>query len=113
MNYKSFLFRDLDNNYVLARRNPETREISLDIVANGFVPADQLPLNQVEVVAVTENQEDVMDVKRVTRFEIVDETTNQPIDLAEMYDTDEDKFWSNIDRLWDLVQLRCSMMTTS
>lgn len=98
---------------MLARRNPETKEINLDIIQDGFVPPHELPLNQVEVVEVTENQEDVMSVKRVTRFEALTEDTNEPFDIAAMFEEDEEKFWRTIDRLFDLVQFRCSMQTTN
>ena len=103
MKYNTFMFRDLDNQYVIAQKNNTTNNIDLDVIQNGIVPAHELALNQVEIVEVSENQEDVIDIKHITRIEVIS-NTNNPINLAELAETDDNAFWQIVDKLYNVAQ---------
>src|SRR5579862_9429866 len=109
MKYIGFLFRDLDNNFVLAHQDAQTKELQFNIMGVegvSYMKPHELPLNQVDVVEVTETQEDECVLTPKLRLEAVD-LKNKAVDLAMLSETDEQQFIDITDRLYESIMKRC------
>lgn len=102
MKYKSFIFRDLENNIILARPDRDTRELRFDVLENVPDSAMELPLESVDVVDVDEPQEDICNLKTLFRYSVRDEK-NQPVGLAELAEEDGETFLKLTDKLYQML----------
>jgi hypothetical protein len=103
--FTAIAFRDLDNNYVMARLDPSTKELDFHVITrpSDAPPIDQLPLNKVEVLRVTEIQEDIFEQKLVCRLaadEVQPENITGNFEFATLAEIDSDQFRELMDLLY-------------
>ena len=102
MKYKSFIFRDQENNIVLARPNPLTRDLEFDVLENVPDIALELPLESVDVVFVDEPQEDICNLRTLFRYTVRDED-NKPVNLCELVESDYNMFVVLTNKLYQML----------
>lgn len=102
MKYKSFIFRDQENNIVLARPNPLTRDLEFDVLENVPDIALELPLESVDVVLVDEPQEDICNLRTLFRYTVRDEQSKS-VNLCELVETDYETFIILTNKLYQML----------
>lgn len=100
--YIALCFRDLDNNCVMVRPDPITKELDFHVInpLSDARPIDQLPLTCVDVYRVKELQEDIYDHSHVMRLAARHHESGEEVEIATLAETDGAQFRQLIEFLY-------------